>query len=68
MDDDLDILDLTVPGAMGGQETAAHILKTDPAAQLIVSSGYADDPVLTKNIRSTVLQMYLPSHILKLHF
>ena len=45
----LAILDLTVPGAMGGQETAAHILKIDPAAQLIVSSGYAEDPVLANH-------------------
>lgn len=46
---DVVILDLTVPGAMGGQETAGHILKIDPAAQLIVSSGYAEDPVLANH-------------------
>lgn len=31
---------------MGGQETAVHILKLNPTAQLIVFSGYVDDPVL----------------------
>jgi len=46
---DMVILDLTVPGAMGGQETAAHILKIDPTAKLIVSSGYAEDPVLANH-------------------
>ena len=40
------ILDLTVPGAMGGREAAEHILRLDPDARLIVSSGYADDPIL----------------------
>ena len=40
------ILDLTIPGRMGGREAAALILEIDPAALLIVSSGYADDPVV----------------------
>ena len=43
------ILDLTVPGAMGGRETAAHIKKIDPTARLIVSSGYAEDPILANH-------------------
>jgi len=40
------ILDLTVPGRMGGKEAAARILEIDPGAALIVSSGYSDDPVI----------------------
>ena len=40
------ILDLTVPGGMGGREAAALIRKLDPAAVLIVSSGYSNDPVM----------------------
>jgi signal transduction histidine kinase/CheY-like chemotaxis protein len=40
------ILDLTVPGGMGGLEAARRILAIDPAARLIVSSGYAYDPVM----------------------
>jgi two-component system cell cycle sensor histidine kinase/response regulator CckA len=40
------ILDLTVPGGMGGKETAARLLKIDPDALLIVSSGYSNDPVV----------------------
>lgn len=40
------IMDLTVSGGMGGQQAAAEILKVDPAAKLIVSSGYSTDPVL----------------------
>ena len=44
---DAAILDLTIPGAMGGKEAAAHLLQLDPQACLIVSSGYSDDPVLS---------------------
>ncbi|MEW6428291.1 MAG: PAS domain S-box protein [Thermodesulfobacteriota bacterium] len=40
------ILDLTIPGGMGGRETAARLLAEDPAARLIVSSGYSNDPVM----------------------
>jgi|BioPla2DNA2_1021312.scaffolds.fasta_scaffold06668_4 PAS domain S-box-containing protein len=43
---DAAILDLVVPEGMSGQECAAAILTKDPAAVLIVSSGYSDDPVL----------------------
>jgi len=41
------IMDLTVIGGMGGKEAAGHILAIDPDAQLVVSSGYYDDPVLS---------------------
>ena len=40
------ILDLTVPGGMGGKEAAARLLEIDPDALLVVSSGYSDDPVI----------------------
>lgn len=40
------IMDLTVVGGMGGKEAAQHILALYPAARLLVSSGYYDDPVL----------------------
>ncbi len=43
---DAAILDLTIPGAMGGQEAAKIILEIDPSANLIVSSGYFDNPVM----------------------
>jgi PAS domain S-box-containing protein len=41
------ILDLTVPGGMGGKETAGAIRKMDPSVPIFVSSGYADDPVMS---------------------
>ncbi|MBV5338512.1 MAG: response regulator [Deltaproteobacteria bacterium] len=40
------IMDLTIPGGMGGEETARAILEIDPHAQLIVSSGYSNDPII----------------------
>lgn len=43
---DIVIADLTIPGGMGGQEAAQEILKINPQAKIIVSSGYATDPVM----------------------
>ena len=40
------IMDLTIPGGMGGKEAVAKVLALDPAAKVIVSSGYAVDPVM----------------------
>ncbi|QWV92626.1 PAS domain S-box protein [Geomonas oryzisoli] len=43
------IMDLTIPAAMGGKEAAQQILAFDPAARLIVSSGYSNDPVMAEH-------------------
>ena len=43
---DLLILDLTIPGGMGGREAIAQIRAIDPQVPAIVSSGYSNDPVL----------------------
>lgn len=40
------ILDLTVPGGMGGKETMERLLEIDPQVKAIVSSGYSDDPIM----------------------
>ena len=40
------ILDLTIPGGMGGKETIKRLLEIDPNVKAIVSSGYSDDPVM----------------------
>ena len=45
------IMDLTIPGGMGGQEAVKLILDCDPKAKVIVSSGYSEDPV-TSNYAS----------------
>ncbi len=41
------IMDLTIPGGMGGKEAAQQILRIDPEARLIVSSGYSNDPIMS---------------------
>ncbi|MBN1833620.1 MAG: response regulator [Deltaproteobacteria bacterium] len=41
------ILDLTIPGGMGGKEAIKRILDIDPGLKAIVSSGYSDAPVLS---------------------
>lgn len=40
------ILDLTVPGGMGGEEAVARILEVDPRAKVFVSSGYSETPII----------------------
>ena len=40
------ILDLTIPGGMGGRETVEELLKLEPNLNAIVSSGYSNDPVM----------------------
>ncbi len=40
------IMDLTIPGGMGGKEAAKLILDRRPGARLIVSSGYSHDPIM----------------------
>jgi PAS domain S-box-containing protein len=42
------ILDLTIPGGMGGKETLRQIKDLHPEATVIVSSGYSNDPVLAR--------------------
>jgi len=44
---DLIIMDLTIPSGMGGKDVIKEILKIDPEAKAIVSSGYSNDPVMT---------------------
>ncbi len=41
------IMDLTIPGGMGGKETIGKILRMDPWAKIIASSGYSNDPVMS---------------------
>jgi len=41
------LMDLTIPGGMGGKETIKELLKIDPAAVVVVSSGYSNDPIMS---------------------
>lgn len=39
-------LDRAIPGGLGGKKTAGKILALFPQANLIVSSGYSNDPII----------------------
>lgn len=43
---DLIIMDLTIPGGMGGKDAVLEIHKINPEARVIVSSGYSNDPIM----------------------
>jgi PAS domain S-box-containing protein len=40
------ILDITIPGGMGGLEALAPLRAIDPQAKVLISSGYANNPVM----------------------
>lgn len=44
---DLVIMDLTVPGGMGGKEAIAKLIEIDPDVKAIVSSGYSNEPIMS---------------------
>jgi CheY-like chemotaxis protein len=41
------IMDLTIPGGMGGKDAIKGLLKIDPEVKAIVSSGYSNDPIMS---------------------
>lgn len=41
------IMDLTIPGGMGGEEAIRHLKKLDKDVCAIVSSGYSNDPIMS---------------------
>ena len=45
---DLVILDLTIPGEVGGREVVEQIKRIDPSVKAIVCSGYSTDPVMAR--------------------
>jgi CheY-like chemotaxis protein len=57
------ILDLTVPGGLGGQEALHQLKALDPDVRAIVSSGYSNDPVMANHahygFRGAVKKPYL---------
>ncbi len=40
------VMDLTIPGGMGGKEAARKLIEANPNTRVIVSSGYSQDPVM----------------------
>jgi PAS domain S-box-containing protein len=45
---DVVLIDLTVPGGMGGKELAARLREIDDSVKLIVSSGYYHTPIMSE--------------------
>ncbi len=45
---DVAILDLTIPGGMGGKETIGKLLEIDTDVKAIATSGYSNNPVMTE--------------------
>ncbi|MBW2529421.1 MAG: PAS domain-containing protein [Deltaproteobacteria bacterium] len=41
------VVDLTIPGGMGGKTMIRQLLDRDPNARAIVSSGYSNDPIMS---------------------
>ncbi len=40
------IMDLTIPGRMGGKKAVEKLIEIDPEVKAIVSSGYSTDPIM----------------------
>ncbi len=61
------LLDLTVPGGMGGSETLEQIQEIDPDVKAIVCSGYSHDPVLADHrgygFRAAVVKPFRPDDL-----
>lgn len=66
---DLVIMDLTVPGKMGGMEALKLLQEIDPDVRAIVSSGYSNDPVLSDyrryGFRGAVIKPYRLNDLVK---
>jgi CheY-like chemotaxis protein len=45
------IMDLTIPGGMGGKEAVQKLLQLDPDLKAIVSSGYSNDPIMADYVK-----------------
>ncbi len=57
------ILDLTIPGGMGGKEAIGELLALDPQVKALVSSGYSNDPIVSDysahGFREVLLKPYV---------
>ena len=67
---DVVILDLIIPGGMGGKETVEALRRIDPDVKAIVSSGYSNDPVMAEftqyGFKGVVPKPYSVEELLKI--
>ena len=66
---DLIIMDLTIPGGMGGVKAIQKLLEIDPNVCAVVSSGYSNDPVMANykkyGFKATLDKPYLMDQLIK---
>ena len=66
---DVVLMDLTIPGGMGGRDTMAALRQMDPSVKAVVSSGYSSDPVLANyrehGFRGRVVKPYRAADLAK---
>ena len=66
---DLVILDLTLPGGLGGKEVLEKLIEIDPAANAVVSSGYATDAAIKRyedfGFRGVIAKPYESSELVR---
>lgn len=64
------IMDLTIPGGMGGREAIKKLIEVDPAVKAIVSSGYSDDAIMSEygkhGFRAVIAKPYKIAEISKI--
>ena len=67
---DLVVMDLSIPNGMGGAQAMEKIRQLDPGVQAIVSSGYSDDPIMSRyadfGFRAVLPKPYQPGELREL--